>query len=262
MLWPRYITHGMPCEQIICYQYDYACNCEWSTNHVFWSRSWNFQASAMFCILMGVTWLPILFTHIDKTSGHYIFAITNSFSGLWLFLLHCYWDKTLRESVGRKFSSHSNQSLSKCVQVNLCVLFLAQLCSRRFEFEKCFFFLVFFLSPFAANLVRFEPIFTLFVAHSDYWLVWCRSARFVCPRLCVVLKARLVTKENECSSCDWLLCALRFSLSKARTATSSKAGTGWILTAAPSIGSYVWLKKFSKGFQTRKFEQENVNAQC
>jgi predicted membrane channel-forming protein YqfA (hemolysin III family) len=73
----------------------------------------NLQASAMFFVLMGVTWLPILFTHVDKTSSHYIFAIANSLSGLWLFLLHCYWDKALRESIGRKFYSCSNHPLSK-----------------------------------------------------------------------------------------------------------------------------------------------------
>jgi hypothetical protein len=69
----------------------------------------------VFFVLMGLTWLPILFTHIDKTTGHYIFAITNSLSGVWLFFLHCYWDKVLRASIFRKFSSFHNQSLSKFV---------------------------------------------------------------------------------------------------------------------------------------------------
>jgi hypothetical protein len=74
---------------------------------------WKPQASVLFFVLMGVTWLPILFTHIDKTTGHYIFAITNSLSGVWLFFLHCFWDKQLRQLVSGKLSS--NPSLTKYV---------------------------------------------------------------------------------------------------------------------------------------------------
>jgi hypothetical protein len=88
---------------------------------------WKTQASVLFFVLMGVTWLPILFAHVDKTTGHYIFAITNSFSGVWLFFLHCYWDKTLRLAVSRKLSSFSNPSLSKyvlCCIETLCFCFL------------------------------------------------------------------------------------------------------------------------------------------
>ena len=57
------------------------------------------KVSLSFWTLMGVLWIPSIFTHVDSTAAQYLFAVTASFSGLWLFVFHCWMDQRLRDAV-------------------------------------------------------------------------------------------------------------------------------------------------------------------
>ena len=46
-------------------------------------RKCGWQVSLSFFTLMGILWIPSVFTHLDSTFGQYIFAIASAFSGLW-----------------------------------------------------------------------------------------------------------------------------------------------------------------------------------
>ena len=71
------------------------------------------KASASFSVLMGITWLPTQLAHIDSTAAHYVFAITGGFSGLWLFLLHCYTDQNLRSHIRKRLGALSSSGSGK-----------------------------------------------------------------------------------------------------------------------------------------------------
>ena len=68
------------------------------------------KASVIFSVLMGITWLPAQLVHLDATAGQYIFAITGAFSGLWLFVLHCYQDQNLRKAVVKLARGRCNRA--------------------------------------------------------------------------------------------------------------------------------------------------------
>ena len=65
----------------------------------------NFKATGSFFSLMGVTWVFGLLSlaNIDSLVYQYLFSILNAFTGLWIFLFHCYIDPSLRASVGLYF---------------------------------------------------------------------------------------------------------------------------------------------------------------
>lgn len=73
-------------------------------------------ASAMFFVLMGVAWIPVLVLYSENekvdVAIHYLFAVLNAFSGVWLFYLHCAKDEKLRALVSRRFGNGGSSSLS------------------------------------------------------------------------------------------------------------------------------------------------------
>ena len=79
----------------------------------------NILASVTFFALMGLAWVLVIFLHIksDNVTGdnedaaiHYIFAIANGFSGVWLFFLQCFKDAKLRAVFGQRWFSASKSS--------------------------------------------------------------------------------------------------------------------------------------------------------
>ena len=87
------------------------------------------MVSGTFFVLMGIGWFPVLLLHTGPEMSesepeaetkfdsdivaHYIFAILNSFSGFWLFVLHVWRDVKLRAAIshGRATSSSKSSSL-------------------------------------------------------------------------------------------------------------------------------------------------------
>lgn len=67
-----------------------------------------FKGSVSFFVLMGIMWVPSQLQYVHSTTAQYLFAITVALSGVWLFLLHCYWDEDLRGAISRRFSSGSS----------------------------------------------------------------------------------------------------------------------------------------------------------
>jgi hypothetical protein len=69
---------------------------------------------------MGVAWIPVLVLYSSSekvdTAMHYLFAVLNAFSGVWLFYLHCVKDEQLRAIISKRWktigSSHKKLNLT------------------------------------------------------------------------------------------------------------------------------------------------------